>query len=293
MHSLSIEYSKQFVEYLEIVNKKILTIKMEAQEKMKRKALFNCGISFFGEEDDDSAKSHPDELKKQGMEKFKMKGLKIEVKEMNLDQKLLKEQQAKKEEALRRMNEGESARSAESTTADEKPAELVATNEEKSQPKKDKKKKNKKKKNKGLADFMEDKNEASAFNKENEGIGESVKIKEVAAEPEEKVPTVEMPPAEEEATPTRSAKKPSILMKANETSEQKSQVCFDESQNNVVEFAKNEKIKSGFAKIETLDDDEIQLRGSAKSQKKENDAENEADNSKENMSNLANKKAEE
>ena len=269
---------------------------MEAQEKMKRKALFNCGISFFGE-DDDLAKSHPDELKKQGMEKFKMKGLKIEVKEMNLDQKLLKEQQAKKEEALRRMNEGESARSAESTTADEKPSELVAKDEEKSQSKKDKKKKNKKKKNKGLADFMEDTNEASAFNKENEGIGETVKIKEVPAEPEEKVPTVEMPQAEEaplaEATPTRSAKKPSILMKANETSEQKSQVCFDESQNNVVEFAKNEKIKSGFAKIQAFDDDEIQLRGSAKAQKKENDAETEAENSKENLSTLANKKAEE
>ena len=78
MHSLSIEYSKQFVEYLEIVNKKIQNIKLEAQEKLKRKALFNSGISFFGEEDD-QAQHHPDELKKRGMEKFKQRGLKIEI----------------------------------------------------------------------------------------------------------------------------------------------------------------------------------------------------------------------
>jgi len=52
IHSLSLEYSKQFDEYLEIVNKKILNTKIEALEKLKRKALFNCGINFFGEEDD-------------------------------------------------------------------------------------------------------------------------------------------------------------------------------------------------------------------------------------------------
>jgi len=34
------------------VNKKISNTKIEALEKLKRKALFNCGINFFGEEDD-------------------------------------------------------------------------------------------------------------------------------------------------------------------------------------------------------------------------------------------------
>ena len=130
--------------------------------------MFNSGISFFGEEDD-QAQHHPDELKKRGMEKFKQRGLKIEIQELNLDKDLLKEQQAKKEEALRRMNNQESSRSNESTAASSSSnaAEQVK-NDEVKEPKKEKKKKNKKKKNKGLAEFMEDKNEASAFNKENE-----------------------------------------------------------------------------------------------------------------------------
>ena len=38
-------------------------------------------------------------------------------------------------------------------------------------------------------------------------------------------------------------------MKENETSDQKSGVKFDETQNNVVAFAKNEKINTGFKKI--------------------------------------------
>lgn len=84
MHSLSIEYSKQFEEYLEIVVKKIQNTKLEALEKLKRKTLFNCGISFFGEEDDQT-KHHPDDLKKRGSAEFKKKGLKIEIMEMNLD----------------------------------------------------------------------------------------------------------------------------------------------------------------------------------------------------------------
>jgi hypothetical protein len=73
------------------VNKKIKNIKLEAHEKLKRKALFNCGINFFGEEDD-QAQHHPDESRKRGMEKFKKGGLKIEINEINLDQKILKEQ---------------------------------------------------------------------------------------------------------------------------------------------------------------------------------------------------------
>jgi len=40
------------MEYLEFVNIKIKNIKLEAVEKLKRKALFNSGISFFGDEDD-------------------------------------------------------------------------------------------------------------------------------------------------------------------------------------------------------------------------------------------------
>ena len=73
------------------------------------------------------------------------------------------------------MNNQETSRSNESTAASSSSnaAEQVKNEEEKEQ-KKEKKKKNKKKKNKGLAEFMEDKNEASAFNKENEDQGSDV-----------------------------------------------------------------------------------------------------------------------
>ena len=115
---------------------------------------------------------------------------------------------------------------------------------------------------------MEDKNEASAFNKENEDQGSDVVKTESESKTEnEKIvvePTVELPPADkDEQTPTRSQKKPSILMKENETSEQKTGVCFDETQNNVVEFAKNEKINRGFKSIQEMEtpDEEISLRG--------------------------------
>ena len=114
---------------------------------------------------------------------------------------------------------------------------------------------------------MEDKNEASAFNKENEDQGSDVvKTESEGKESNEKIvveATVELPPADYEQTPTRSQKKPSILMKENETSEQKTGVCFDETQNNVVEFAKNEKINRGFKNIQEMEtpDEEISLRG--------------------------------
>jgi hypothetical protein len=49
MHSLTLEYSAQFVEYLKIVNEKISNHKKEARLKMTRKVMFNSGIDFYGE----------------------------------------------------------------------------------------------------------------------------------------------------------------------------------------------------------------------------------------------------
>ena len=49
MHSLTLEYSAQFLEYLKIVNEKIQNHKKEAHIKLKRKVLFNSGVDFYGE----------------------------------------------------------------------------------------------------------------------------------------------------------------------------------------------------------------------------------------------------
>lgn len=146
-HSLSIEFSTQIAEYLIKVNKGIEKVKFEAYEKLKRQVLYSSGVDFTKGESQDEARKH-------GAMLFKDQAVKIKVKEMNLDEKILQEQ-AKKEEAVKKQQE-EAAKKQEETKAkkslDPEPTEAA-------QPDK-KKKKKKNKKNKGLADFMEDDKEA-------------------------------------------------------------------------------------------------------------------------------------
>ena len=85
MHSLSLEYSELISDYLEKVNLGILKVKRESTEKLKRKVLFNSGIDFLPTEK--TGDTHPDDVKKYGIEKFKQRGSKIEIIEMNLDEK--------------------------------------------------------------------------------------------------------------------------------------------------------------------------------------------------------------
>ena len=101
---------------------------------------------------------HPDDVKKKGIETFKQRGTKIEIIEMNLDEKQLQESKAKKEEILRQQQ---------SSVVEEIkqiPQKEEGKSEEPVAKKKDKKKK--KKKNKGLADFMEDDGEKKDFEAE-------------------------------------------------------------------------------------------------------------------------------
>lgn len=76
MHSLSLEFSAQFVEYLNIVNEKIANTKKEAHLKLKRKVLFSAGVDFYGEGEEGL---HPDDAKKRGSEDFKRRGRKIGI----------------------------------------------------------------------------------------------------------------------------------------------------------------------------------------------------------------------
>jgi len=82
------------VEYLKFVNEKIANFKKEAHLKLKRKVLFNAGVDFYGEGIEGL---HPDDAKKRGSEDFKRQGKKIDITEMNLDMRLLKEIQDKKD----------------------------------------------------------------------------------------------------------------------------------------------------------------------------------------------------
>lgn len=91
MHSLALEYSAQFEEYLKKANAAIDKVKVEAYEKLKRKVQFNSGIDFHSSEGD------IDESKRIGVERFKRSAQRIEVIEMNLDEKQLQEMKAKKE----------------------------------------------------------------------------------------------------------------------------------------------------------------------------------------------------
>ena len=65
-------------------------MKVEAYEKLKRKVQFNTGIDFHTVEGD------VDESKRVGAEGFRRVGQKMEVIEMNLDEKQLAEIKARK-----------------------------------------------------------------------------------------------------------------------------------------------------------------------------------------------------
>jgi len=81
IHSLSIEYSAQFEEYLKKANAAIDRIKLDAYEKIKRKVKFNSGIDFYSDTNDF------DESRRIGAANFRLAGKKLEVVEMNLDEK--------------------------------------------------------------------------------------------------------------------------------------------------------------------------------------------------------------
>jgi len=91
LHSLSLEYSAQFEEYLKKANAVIEKVKLEAYSKLKRKVNFNSGVDFH------AVPTDIDESKRVGVESFKRSAKKIEVLEMNLDEKQLQEIKAKKE----------------------------------------------------------------------------------------------------------------------------------------------------------------------------------------------------
>jgi len=68
-------------------------------QKLRRQVLFNAGVDFHGTSRN-SEDMHPDELKRMGCEEFKRKANKIIIQEMNLDERILKEQLQKKEAFL-------------------------------------------------------------------------------------------------------------------------------------------------------------------------------------------------
>jgi hypothetical protein len=80
---LSIEFTQQISDYLIKVNGQIEKVKAESYEKLKRKVLFNSGVEFMHSETTDD----PYDCKKQAAEKFKQTGLRIQVQELNLDEK--------------------------------------------------------------------------------------------------------------------------------------------------------------------------------------------------------------
>mgnify|MGYP006098574417 CR=1 FL=1 len=80
MHSLSIEYSDVTKDYLVKVNQGIQKVKLEAYDKLRKKVTYSSGIDYLKGEDNDQAKSN-------GVNDFKNKAVKIEIKEMNLDAK--------------------------------------------------------------------------------------------------------------------------------------------------------------------------------------------------------------
>lgn len=142
--------------------------------------LFNAGVDFYG---DGIEGLHPDDAKKRGSADFKRQGRKIEITEMNLDMRLLKEIQAGKDKVLKAQgNQKDDFESSKSkgiksipmTTQDDDEEEVVGEDkkqeekkaENESEAKKDKKKKKKKKNKKGLADFMDDFKETERFKKD-------------------------------------------------------------------------------------------------------------------------------
>lgn len=104
IHSLKIEPSKLFTEYLDFVEKKILKSKTEALDKLRRQPLYNSGVDFHGTScsEEMQASTHPDEFKRMGAEEFKRKGQRIIIQEINLDEKLQSKKQERKQEVLKK-----------------------------------------------------------------------------------------------------------------------------------------------------------------------------------------------
>jgi hypothetical protein len=75
------------------VNQGIEKVKGEAYEKLKRKVMYSSGVDYHKGEDADVAK-------RDGINDFKRRAVKIEIMEMNLDPKL-KENTAKEQVLLK------------------------------------------------------------------------------------------------------------------------------------------------------------------------------------------------
>ena len=78
MHSLSIDYSPVFDDYLKKVLQQLEKSKYNANEKLIRQCYFNSGVNFHGDKD-------PDIARKNGIDNFKTQSVQAEVTEMNLD----------------------------------------------------------------------------------------------------------------------------------------------------------------------------------------------------------------
>lgn len=75
MHTLSLEYSSLFADYLKKVEQSIEKTKNESMIKLNRKVLFNCGVDFHGTNRSDE--QHPDDYMRLGCEDFKNKSVRI------------------------------------------------------------------------------------------------------------------------------------------------------------------------------------------------------------------------
>ena len=83
VRALGLEYSAQIDDYLQKVLEQINKQKAAAQDKLKRRAMFDCGINFHNLDD---CNGDADDAKRQGVHQFKKASNRIEVVEMNLDE---------------------------------------------------------------------------------------------------------------------------------------------------------------------------------------------------------------
>lgn len=183
MHSLSIEYSDTINDYLKKVNQGINKIKLEAYDKLKKKVVYSSGVDYHKGEDNDQAKMN-------GVNEFKSRAVKIEIKEMNLDAKQLAQDQInkiQKDQVLLKQQqkvekEQEQAEKKAKLEAEEPEKDKISEDVQKNDNNKDQdkvekkknKKKNKKNKKKGLSDFMDDDKELKAYEQETEATNEAL-----------------------------------------------------------------------------------------------------------------------
>jgi len=73
VHTLSLEYSTLFEEYLNKVEASILKAKVENLQKLKKKVAFSSGIDFTGDKSAQKDEMHPDEFIRLGVQEFKRK----------------------------------------------------------------------------------------------------------------------------------------------------------------------------------------------------------------------------